>query len=174
MRTIAEIRRANLELLIRAEGTAGAVAGRVGTSEVYLSQLRRGTPDAKTKRPREMGTGLARRLEAEFKKATGWMDEAHYSAQSDANRPLGAEERVTVTLNTREMDAVLAMRAISQKQREMFVTQLMQAAEDAAHFAAEVLSREGVTATAQGNVGAGLPVRPDGEQLDSVPGELLD
>lgn len=63
MQTIGDIRRANLELLVAEYGTLDALAEAVGTSPIYLSQIRNKYPDAETGRPRQMGGQLARRPE---------------------------------------------------------------------------------------------------------------
>lgn len=75
MQTIGTFRRANLERLIADVGTADAVAAAVGSSPVYVSQLRNASPDSETGRPREMGSQFARRLEQAFNKPAGWMDQ---------------------------------------------------------------------------------------------------
>jgi hypothetical protein len=77
MLTIAEIRRANLELLVAQAGTLDAVAAAGGTTSIYLSQIRNRALDQKTKRAREMGSAMARRLEDGMKKPMGWMDQHH-------------------------------------------------------------------------------------------------
>lgn len=170
MRTIGEIRRENLELLIEEAGTLDAVAEKGETHQVYLSQIRNRASDAKTGRPRELGTVVARRLETKFGKDRGWMDEPHYPSPRPARRHATGPGHAEVgPLSARETDAVLALRAVSQKIRDRVVNELMQAAEDANHFAAEVLARQGARISKAGD---SLPVRPDGPQLDSLPGEL--
>lgn len=74
MKTIAEIRLGNLELLIDEFGTADAVAEKSGTSAIYLSQIRNQAKDSKTGKPRQVGDDLARKLEAGCNKELGWMD----------------------------------------------------------------------------------------------------
>lgn len=74
MKTIAEIRLENLERLIEEFETADAVAEMCGTSAVYLSQSRNQARDSKTKKPRQLGDDLARKLEIGCKKEIGWMD----------------------------------------------------------------------------------------------------
>lgn len=74
MKTIAEIRLENLELLIEEFETADAVAEACGTSAVYLSQMRNQAKDSKTGKPRQLGDDLARKLEVGCKKEIGWMD----------------------------------------------------------------------------------------------------
>lgn len=86
MPTIAETRRANMERLVKEFGTLDAVAGKGGTTSIYLSQIRNQSPDKKTGRLREMGTAMARRLETGAKKPRGWMDVDH---------PPEPEERLT-------------------------------------------------------------------------------
>lgn len=109
MMTVGRIRRENLELLVLEYGTLDEVAGRVGSTPVYLSQLRNRAPDTKTGRPREMGSALARRLEVGCGKPDGWMDTPHstaamaraaegaqpYSDQSDGGDLAGARTPVS-------------------------------------------------------------------------------
>ncbi|MBT2333597.1 hypothetical protein J7E49_06730 [Variovorax paradoxus] len=86
MKTIGEIRLENLELLVADSGTLETVAGKAGTTSVYLSQIRNGALDQKTGRPRQMGDQMARRLELAHEKPKGWMDTPH--------PPLGPDKRV--------------------------------------------------------------------------------
>lgn len=93
MKPIGAIRRANLEALLREFPTMDALAAAAGSTSVYLSQIRNQTPDQKTGKPREMGSKLARRLEAiaGHEKPTGWMDIEHDPAESHAPRLSVAE-----------------------------------------------------------------------------------
>lgn len=77
MRTVGEIRLQNLELLIQEAGGAEGLAARVDSSPVYISQVRNRAMDHKTKKPRELGTQMARRLEVAFARPRGWMDVSH-------------------------------------------------------------------------------------------------
>lgn len=74
MKTIAEIRLENLELLIGEFGTQEKVAELAGTSPVYLSQIRNAAADSKTGKVRQIGDPLARKLEEGCNKEIGWMD----------------------------------------------------------------------------------------------------
>lgn len=80
MKTIADIRLENLELLIEEIGSGEAVAEKAGTSPVYLSQLRHKAIDSKTGKPRQIGDPLARKLEGGCGKEVGWMDNSHQLA----------------------------------------------------------------------------------------------
>lgn len=77
MKTIAEIRLENLLLLIEELGSAEALAARVNSSAVYMSQLKNRAPDSKTKKPRQIGDPLARKMESCCGKELGWMDHEH-------------------------------------------------------------------------------------------------
>lgn len=77
VQAIGQIRLENLETLIKQFETAEALAQAAETSPVYISMLRNRTVDAKTGRPREMGTAMARRMEKAAKRGPGWMDQAH-------------------------------------------------------------------------------------------------
>lgn len=90
MRPIGDIRRANLEALLSEFPTLDALAAAADTTSVYLSQIRNQTPDQKSGKPREMGSKLARRLEAikGHEKPTGWMDIEHDATESPNPPPL--------------------------------------------------------------------------------------
>lgn len=77
MKLVTQLRLENLERLVREMGTLEKVAEAAETSGVYLSQLRRGALDLKTGKPRQMGHGMARRLESGCGKTVGWMDVDH-------------------------------------------------------------------------------------------------
>lgn len=83
MKTVGQIRVDNVALLVKENGTLEAVAELAGTSSVYLSQIRNASLDQSTGRPRQMGTPMARRLEAACNKPLGWMDTPH--AAEDAS-----------------------------------------------------------------------------------------
>lgn len=77
MKTIADIRLENLELLVVEFGTQDKVAELAETSPVYLSQLRNKAPDSKTGKLRQIGDPMARKLELGCRKEVGWMDNVH-------------------------------------------------------------------------------------------------
>lgn len=77
MKTVAEIRHDNLLLLLEEIGTAEALAHLVESSPIYISQLRNKALDSKTKKPRQIGDALARKLESSCQKEIGWMDHEH-------------------------------------------------------------------------------------------------
>ncbi len=87
MKQIPEIRRDNLERLIVEKQTLAALAEAAGTSSVYLSQIRNRSLDSKTRRPREMGAAMARRLEEVCGKPPGWMDHDNGVAFSGSTPP---------------------------------------------------------------------------------------
>jgi SOS-response transcriptional repressor LexA len=71
-----QVRLNNLEILIAERGSAAKVAQLAGTSESYLSQVRRKMRTQKGT-PRGLGDELAARLEKGLGKPPGWMDESH-------------------------------------------------------------------------------------------------
>ncbi|OAK66058.1 hypothetical protein A3K87_09845 [Variovorax paradoxus] len=77
MKTNSEVRLENLELLVKELGTLEEVARRADSTSVYLSQIRNGTIDRKTGKPRQMGNAIARRIEVGCGKDSGWMDAPH-------------------------------------------------------------------------------------------------
>ena len=76
MKTIAEIRRDNLLILISEHGTTAALNTRVGMTrtDATLSQIKNRSPDSKTGAPKGMGDALARRIEVSLGLEVGWMD----------------------------------------------------------------------------------------------------
>lgn len=89
MKPVSEIRRENLEALLKTNSQV-AIASAAGgkTSPVYINQLRKQTPDKSTGRPRTMGSDLARRIERGMGLPDGWMD-ADHSAESG---PISGDE----------------------------------------------------------------------------------
>jgi len=93
-----QIRLNNLEILIREAGSATRVAEMAGTSDSYLSQVRRKMRTAKGT-PRGLGDELAAKLEKGLGKPSGWMDEPHevvYKA-SDTHRRVRVGNRIVYT-----------------------------------------------------------------------------
>lgn len=84
MKTIAEIRHDNLLALVAEVGSQAEIARRCDLSDVYISQIIKKHPDQKTGRPRQLGDGMARKLEAGCEKPLGWMDNLHTYASSTA------------------------------------------------------------------------------------------
>lgn len=69
-----DVRRWRLDRLIDEAGGVGALAGKLGISASQVSQWRNASPDSKTRKPRGMSDGTARRMEHAFGKHTGWFD----------------------------------------------------------------------------------------------------
>lgn len=84
MKTVGEIRRENLEWLIERVGKLEAVASAAGTTSVYLSQIRNQAKDNKSGRPREMGSSMARRIEAAYAMPSGWLDVTRTAEDADS------------------------------------------------------------------------------------------
>lgn len=77
VKTIDEIRRANLILLIEEAGSAAKLAALSGVPAPVISQVRRGVQHSAGKGARVMGPDVARRLETTMLKPRGWMDTDH-------------------------------------------------------------------------------------------------
>ena len=77
MKTVGEIRHGNLLLLLEEFQSAETLAELVDSSPIYISQLRNKAPDSKTKKPRQIGDDMARKLETKCGKEVGWMDHEH-------------------------------------------------------------------------------------------------
>ena len=90
-----QVRLNNLEILIAEAGSATKVAELAGTSESYLSQVRRKML-TQSGTPRGLGNELAAKLEKGLGKPTGWMDEPHevvYKA-TDTHRRVRVGNRI--------------------------------------------------------------------------------
>ncbi|NHC63198.1 hypothetical protein [Paenalcaligenes suwonensis] len=77
MKSVSEIRLENLETLVKQAGTADSLAERAGLSHVYVSQIRSRAIDAKTGKPRNLGSVASRKIEEGMGKPKGWMDRDH-------------------------------------------------------------------------------------------------
>jgi hypothetical protein len=102
-----DIRLNNLEILIAEAGSATRLAQRAGTSESYLSQVRRQTRTAKGT-PRGIGDELSERLEQAMGKPQGWMDEPHEVATRLARTPKAVRVGNWVTMSG---NAAIALRS---------------------------------------------------------------
>lgn len=76
MQDIDEIRRKAMEMLEQEVGGPVAAAARAGMSYSQWANLRSGAQDSKTGKPRGMRKETARKIEAAFGKAEGWLDAA--------------------------------------------------------------------------------------------------
>jgi len=96
-----DIRLNNLEILIAEAGSATKLAQRAGTSESYISQVRRKMRTAKGT-PRAIGDELSARLETAMAKPQGWMDELHELETRVFRTPrtVRVSDRVTMSGNT--------------------------------------------------------------------------
>lgn len=119
MKTIAEIRIANLQALIEERGTQDKVSELSGVSSVYLSQLKKSSLDLRSGKPRVMGNKTARRLEIGCQKPVGWMDVEHKpypSAQDQPDLAHKANEVIAMPLRPATYD-IWTMAAIDLMQR---------------------------------------------------------
>lgn len=76
MKTVEEVRRDRLELLVDEFGSLAALNERLGNDrrDSTLSQYRNKSDNSKGGAPKVMGSDVARRLEDACKKERGWMD----------------------------------------------------------------------------------------------------
>lgn len=113
LKTIDEIRLANLRLLIKESKLAGesgtkSVAAKCGTSASYLSQITTRFVFPDTKKCKEVGTALARKLEVGCGKPAGWMDTPHPEQQQSPDE----EEIISLYLAmSNEMQATFLSQA---------------------------------------------------------------
>jgi hypothetical protein len=96
MKTIEEIRRKNIEILIEEAGSSTKLAAAMGKSDSQISQWAKGSLDSKTKKPRGISDDICREFEEKYKKPRGWMDNDH-----EASKPGSGEsdiEEITMFL----------------------------------------------------------------------------
>lgn len=147
MKTIAEIRLQNLESLIKRVGTLERVAVAADSSAIYLSQIRH-QAKSKNGRPREMGTAMARRIEAGVGLEVGWMDIAHQDASYPAHQqpaaPAVQESHAAYAVSSVELAVMaLAQQLIAAPERTRKVAMsilqgLVESPHDAPEIAAEL------------------------------------
>lgn len=77
MRPIADVRHANLLLLLSRFDTLQAFADKVGRSSSQISQLKNRSRHSISGEPRNIDSALARDFEATLKLTNGWMDVDH-------------------------------------------------------------------------------------------------
>lgn len=93
--TVEQTRLDNLRLLVTEKGTIAAVAEAAGTPASYLSQILTRAP-SRTGKPRDIGSQLARKLEAGCTKPAGWMDVPHRGLDDEDSIFLDAIRREVV------------------------------------------------------------------------------
>lgn len=101
VRTVTDIRHANLLRLIAVAGSVQALATSIGRSHSQVSQLKNKSPHSKSGRPREIGDDMARHIEEARNLPTGWMDQerdhvyvvaphsAHLAGAAEPVKPYG-------------------------------------------------------------------------------------
>ncbi len=77
MKTISEIRRKNLNTIINESGGRKAFSDKLGRDYSQISQWVNASIDSTTKKPREISSKSARRIENIANKKTGWLDVEH-------------------------------------------------------------------------------------------------
>lgn len=77
MKTIEEIRRDRLALLIKEAGSQAALSERIDKAPAQISQWLNASINSKTGKPRVMSNAIARELEGKTGKPQGWMDADH-------------------------------------------------------------------------------------------------
>lgn len=127
MKTIAEIRLDNLDLLIAEHGTQDRVAELGGTSSVYLSQVKNKSPDKKTGKLRQMGDDMARKLELGCGKEVGWMDNIH--PQTEPTESASATGAIALPLDVQKYDmwtnaAIDLLQGLDVAQRQAMVARM--------------------------------------------------
>lgn len=100
MKTIEEIRRERLEMLIvemsdpeTGRGGVAALAGLISKSPAQVSQWRNASEDSSTGRPRTLNSDTARMIEERCNKERGWMDNPPQNPPSEDSPFTSREER---------------------------------------------------------------------------------
>jgi DNA-binding transcriptional regulator YdaS (Cro superfamily) len=90
MKTIEEVYRARLHVLIKEAGNQAKLAKLIGKSGSQISQWINGSPDSKTGKPRAMSREIARAIERTLGKPTGWMDQPLTPGQEIDGKNMGS------------------------------------------------------------------------------------
>ena len=114
VKSVDEIRRANLLTLIDLAGSAAKLAVLTGIPAPYISQVKRAVQHSTGTKPRTIGPDMARKFETKMGKPRGWMDTDH-SALS-----------ITTDLNGREGQLVGLFRLLSDTDQAALVNELTQ------------------------------------------------
>ena len=77
MKTIEEIRRENLNILIGEFPSAASFSEKIGKSPSQVSQWKNSSIDSKSGKPRNIDSETAREIEKALEKEKGWMDHDH-------------------------------------------------------------------------------------------------
>ena len=98
MKTIDEIHRANMALLVAEYGVTG-MAEKLNKSNSQVSQWLNGSKNSGTGKPRGISSGSCRTIEAAFGKPQGWMDADHgetaaHRAPVDQSHPVDQSDPV--------------------------------------------------------------------------------
>lgn len=122
MRTVEEVRRLRLAQLNEAAGGWAAMneALDLAARDSTLSQIANQSQGTKTKKPKTMGSLLARRIEVAFKKPVGWMDtdpDAWPFETVDQERFERLSERQKGRVEQAVADALALIESESEKQR---------------------------------------------------------
>jgi hypothetical protein len=105
-----QIRLLNLEVLIKKHGSAAKIANLIGSSPTVFSVIRSDRhPD------KNMGNGMARRIETALSLPHGWMDQLHDEHEIVQNNH--ADER-TITMDELEQQVLAIMKQQSPEQKE--------------------------------------------------------
>ena len=98
MKTVDEIRRENLAILIAEAGSQTALSQKTGKAPAQISQWLNASVKSGSGKPRVMGNAMARQMEAVLGKPTGWMDQQNTQDAQLVNIEPGPDTRGKVPL----------------------------------------------------------------------------
>jgi hypothetical protein len=93
MKTIDEIRRDNIAILVEEHGGVKSLAVKLEKSEAQVSQWLNGSKDSKTGKQRGMNSDTSRSIEGKAGKERGWMDHDHSDTGLEQFKHLPTEVR---------------------------------------------------------------------------------
>ncbi len=85
MKTIDDIRRENISILVKECGSIAKLALLLDRSNSQVSQLKNGAKDSKTGKPRGMHDSTARYIEEKCGKQKGWLDVSHKQEEQETH-----------------------------------------------------------------------------------------
>ncbi len=116
MKTMGEIRRANMKALVDEFGTIQSLADAINRSHAQTSQWLHGFKGSKTGKPRGIGDNAARHIEKMIGKPRGWMDAEHGLPYKPKNRKAELAARLIDEMESEE-DRTVAIKIIAEIQK---------------------------------------------------------
>jgi len=121
MKTVDEIHRLNLAVLVEEFKGVGKLADQIGRSPSQVSQWLNASENSSTKKPRGMGSSSCRLVEKMCKKPVGWMDIEHEPEYAAEVSPLEDKDGYYQFTSAIEVKLLSDFRTANKKSRDMMI-----------------------------------------------------